>query len=190
MPFVTKIDDGAYRVMLERVHGNANPNMFLLNYDEQQLMVTDLVIVPKHFVTADLIEQRPPLRPTARRAGWIGCRIAIQGIPSTGLIRVVKSGVVQSRQSVLNQWHKTLFLRSQRDQKSKGWLVHIMRCIERIGRTEFSLDDVYGFEKKLSDAYPDNQHVKAKIRQKLQVLRDNGYLEFVGRGIYKLAVSS
>jgi Dam-replacing HTH domain len=32
--------------------------------------------------------------------------------------------------------------------------------------------------------------VRAKIRQKLQVLRDNGYLDFVGRGIYRLAGTS
>jgi hypothetical protein len=35
--------------------------------------------------------------------------------------------------------------------------------------------------------YPLNQHIKEKIRQKLQILRAHGYLEFLGRGIYRLA---
>jgi hypothetical protein len=33
---------------------------------------------------------------------------------------------------------------------------------------------------------PDNKHVKEKMRQQLQVLRDNGFLEFLDRGRYRL----
>ena len=42
------------------------------------------------------------------------------------------------------------------------------------------------FYKKL---HPDNRHVRDKIRQQLQVLRDHGYLEFVSRGSYRLRQS-
>jgi hypothetical protein len=55
-----------------------------------------------------------------------------------------------------------------------------------IERRTFSLEDVYAFEEELRAAYPGNRHVRAKIRQKLQVLRDKGFLEFVGRGQYRL----
>ena len=51
-----------------------------------------------------------------------------------------------------------------------------MRCVERIGRPEFTLDDVYAFEPHLSRLYPDNRNVRPKIRQQLQVLRDHGWL--------------
>ncbi|MCK5416035.1 hypothetical protein KAI92_01250 [Candidatus Parcubacteria bacterium] len=34
--------------------------------------------------------------------------------------------------------------------------------------------------------HPDNNHVKDKIRQQLQLLQDKGYLSFVSRGRYKL----
>ncbi|HLH96822.1 MAG TPA: hypothetical protein VKW08_17060 [Xanthobacteraceae bacterium] len=61
-----------------------------------------------------------------------------------------------------------------------------MKCVERIGRREFQLDDVYAFEGALSALYPNNRHVKQKIRQQLQVLRDKGYLDFVARGYYRL----
>jgi type II restriction enzyme len=61
-----------------------------------------------------------------------------------------------------------------------------MRCIERIGKSWFSLEEVYAFEDELRAAYPGSRHIRAKISQRMQVLRDNGYLEFLGRrGIYK-----
>lgn len=58
--------------------------------------------------------------------------------------------------------------------------------IEKIGKTEFTLDDVYKFEAKLAILHPENHHIKDKIRQQLQVLRDNHYLVFVSRGKYRL----
>lgn len=61
-----------------------------------------------------------------------------------------------------------------------------MAQIEALGRTEFTIDDAYSFVPTLSAIYPDNQHVREKIRQQLQVLRDQGWLEFVGRGRYRL----
>jgi type II restriction enzyme len=61
-----------------------------------------------------------------------------------------------------------------------------MKCVEAIGRHEFELGEVYAFETHLGALYPENRHVRQKIRQQLQVLRDHGYLEFVSRGHYRL----
>jgi type II restriction enzyme len=55
-----------------------------------------------------------------------------------------------------------------------------------LGKTEFQIDDVYADEQRLQRLYPANRHVREKIRQQLQVLRDNGYLEFLSRGNYRL----
>jgi type II restriction enzyme len=184
--FTSKIEDGAYGAMPRRLRGNANPNFFLLNYDIGQLAVTNLVIIPKHFITVEMIEERKPLSATARRAGWIGCRILLKEIPDSGRITMIRDGAVELKSAVLERWQHTLFLRKQRDLKAKGWLVHVMRCIEKLGKREFTLADVYRFESELRDAYPDNLHIRPKIRQKLQVLRDNGYLEFRGNGAYRL----
>jgi type II restriction enzyme len=60
-----------------------------------------------------------------------------------------------------------------------------MKCVEDIGKTEFDLSEVYAFETRLSGLYPMNQHVRQKIRQQLQVLRDCGFIEFLGRGHYR-----
>ena len=70
--------------------------------------------------------------------------------------------------------------------EARGWLIEVMRCVEAIGNVEFSLDDVYAFEAHLSALYPENRHVRQKIRQQLQVLRDHGYLDFLSRGYYRL----
>jgi type II restriction enzyme len=54
------------------------------------------------------------------------------------------------------------------------------------GAESFTLADMYGFEERLSAIYPGNRHVRPKIRQQLQVLRDRGWLEFLGRGRYRV----
>ena len=184
--FGTKVLDGAYRTMMARLGGSNNPNLFLLNYNGRKLAVTNLLVIPKHFFTPEVIERREPLPPTARRAGWIGCRILLQGIPHAGRIFLIRNGIAESKSEVLEKWRRTLFLREQRDADAKGWLLHVMRCIERIGKSTFSLEEVYAFEDELRSAYPGNRHVRAKICQKLQVLRDKGYLDFVDKGVYRL----
>lgn len=188
--FSAKIVDGAYPAMIRRLTGNIIPNLFLLNYDLGSLTVTNLLIVPKHFFTTDIIEERKPLPAAARRSGWVGCRILLQGIPQAGRIPIIRNGVVEPKATVIDKWKRTLFLRGQRDLHAKGWLMHVMKCIERIGKPQFSLQEVYAFEDELKAAYPGNQHIRPKIRQRMQVLRDNGYLEFLGNGIYELVQTS
>ena len=181
-----KILDGAYRTMIERLQSSNNPNFFLLNYDLGNLFVLNFLVIPKHFFIPEIIEKRKPLAITARRAGWIGCNIVLQGIPESGKIFFVKNRQVEPKEKVLNKWKRTLFLREEKEISAKGWLLDIMRSIEKLGKREFTLDDIYAFENELSRLHPDNRHIKDKIRQQLQVLRDRGYLQFAGRGNYSL----
>src|SRR3989338_7986127 len=169
-----KIVDGAYRTMIERLQSSNNPNFFLLNYNVASLEVVNFLVIPKHFFVPEIIEKRKPLAPTARRAGWIGCNILLQSIPKTGKIFFVKNKTVEPKQKVLEEWKKTLFLRDEKEVSAKGWLLDVMRSIEQIGKHEFTLDEVYRFENELSRLHPENGHVKDKIRQQLQILRDKG----------------
>ena len=109
-------------------------------------------------------------------------------IPQSGKIFFVRDGKPQPKQHVLSQWQRTLFLREE-STEARGWLIEVMKCVESIGKKEFDLDDVYRFEAQLSQLYPNNRHVKQKIRQQLQFLRDRGYLDFVSRGFYRLRIS-
>lgn len=106
------IADGAYGTMIARIQVTNNPNFFFLNYDKNNLRVRYLVVVPKHFFTAGIIEKRRRLKDSAQRAGWAGCNILISKIP-------------------------------------------------------------------------DNHHIKDKMRQQLQILRDHGLIGFVKREHYK-----
>lgn len=182
----TKILDGAYRTKMERLRSSSNPNLFILNYNLANLRVLDFFVIPKHFFVPEIIEKRKPLAASARRAGWIGSNILLQKIPQIGKIFLVKQRRVEPKEKVLAEWRKTLFLREEKEISARGWLLDVMRCVEKVGKREFTLDDVYVFEAELSTLYPENKHIKDKIRQQLQVLRDKGYLDFVSRGYYRL----
>lgn len=182
----SKIVDGAYRTMIERLQSTRNPNFFLLSYDLQSLTVLNFFVIPKHFFVPEIIEKRRQLAPTARRAGWVGCNILLNTIPETGKIFFVKNQQIEPKVKVLAKWRKTLFLREEKEVSARGWLLDIMRCIEKLGKREFALDDIYVFENELNKLHPENKHIRDKIRQQLQILRDKGYLNFVSRGYYSL----
>jgi len=183
--FGAKVADGAYVTKCERLAASNNPNLLLMNYDLKSLAVVNLLVVPKHFFVRAIIEQRKPLAPTARRAGWIGSNILLSRIPESGKIHIVQNGIIRPKELVLAEWQKTLFLRSE-SPESRGWLLDVMKCVESLGKQEFSLDEVYAFERHLGDLYPGNQNVRPKIRQQLQYLRDRGFVEFISRGYYRL----
>ena len=183
--FGTKVVDGAYRSLVARVLSDANPNFAFLSYNGADRVVRDLFVIPKQFVTPQTIEERPPLAPTARRAGWVGCNIVLRDVPDLGRVALVENGVAVHKDAVLMRWQKTLFLREV-SIDARNWLLAVMACCESIGRREFELAEVYALEGSLHDLYPGNNNVRPKIRQQLQVLRDAGYLEFLGRGRYRL----
>jgi type II restriction enzyme len=183
--FGPKVTDGAYAAKLRRLASDTNPNLVLMNYDLARFSVTDLFFVPKQFFVREIIEERPPLAATARRAGWIGSNILLREVPASGKVWFIQGGEALPRDHVLEQWRSTLFLRDQ-GATARGWLIEVMKCVEAIGQPAFTLDEVYAFEHRLAALYPGNHNVRPKIRQKLQVLRDQGWLEFTGKGRYRL----
>lgn len=181
-----KITDGAYSTMISRLKSENNPNLFLLNYDPIDYSIKNFVVIPKHFFVPRIIEKRKPLTSTARRAGWVGCNILLKEIPRTGKIFYIRDRHVESKEYVLSEWNKTLFLREEKEVVAKGWLLDIMNCIEQLNKKEFTLNEMYEFKNVLEKIHPENKHIKDKIRQQLQVLRDKGYLEFISPGKYRL----
>jgi len=177
------INDGAYDTMIKRITSDVNPNFFFLTYNKQNT-VDNFLIIPKQFFTPEIIIKRKPLSETAKRAGWIGCNIDISNISQLGKIFLVEKSKIINPILVQEAFNKTTFLR-EKSIESKGWILDILNCIEKIPSKEFSLKDVYNFEKDLRVKYPNNNHIKDKIRQQLQFLRDKGLIEFNGRGNYK-----
>ncbi len=176
------INDGAYDTMIERINSEDNPSFFFLTYSAK-LTVNNFLIIPKQFFKPDIIIKRKPLSKTAKRAGWVGCNIDLRQVPESGKVFLVKNEKVISRDKVTQQFKQTLFLRQQ-SIDSRGWTLDVWQCIDKLDN-KFSLKQVYAFADELQLKHPDNNHIPDKIRQQLQVLRDKGIIEFLGRGYYQ-----
>lgn len=177
-----KIADGAYGTMIERITSLRNPHLFVMTYSNWT--VNNLLMIPSFFFVPDIIEKRPPLKETARRAGWVGCNIEIGNVPDSGKIFIIKNGLQTDKSRVVDQYQRTLSLHTTRI-VSRGWLMDVLRCVERIPKEDFCLEEVYAFADELQMKHPDNRFVHDKIRQQLQYLRDKGFIKFTSRGHYK-----
>lgn len=176
------VNDGAYNTMIERINSDSNPSFFFLTYSAN-FSVNNFLIIPKQFFKPEIIIKRKPLSATAKRAGWVGCNIDLRQIPNSGKVFLVKDQQVITRDKVTQQFQQTLFLRQQ-SIKSRGWTLDVWQCIDRLD-DRFDLKQIYAFAGELQLKHPDNNHIPDKIRQQLQVLRDKGIIEFVGRGHYR-----
>lgn len=73
----------------------------------------------------------------------------------------------------------------------KGWNFIVFMLIKNNFKTTiFTLDDLYSYEKYFQQVYPSNFHIKDKLRQVLQNLRNKGMLLFVEKGKYQLLNTS
>lgn len=181
-----KIVDGAFNVVCSKINNNTQPNLFILNYDKDNLSVNNLFVIPKHFFHIGVIDERKPLSDKARRKGWVGCNIDISAIPKTGWIYIIKQADYLEKERVLENWQSTLFLRSINTIQQRTWILDVLNCIDSIKKEIFTLDDMYRFESVLSEKHPRNYHIKDKIRQQLQFLRNKNFIEFLGNGTYKV----
>jgi type II restriction enzyme len=180
--FGTTVPDGAFDTMIARLeqHGGG-PHLALLRYHMDILAVRDLLVVPAPFLTRDIILQRPPLGSHARRAGWIGCNIRIADVPAAGRIAVVQNGIPVPKAEVVRAVRRAAAVGGDLD--ARTWLVDTLRCVEQLGG-EFALSELYAFESELQRRHPGNRHIRPKLRQQLQRLRDAGLLTFLGDGRY------
>lgn len=183
-----RVSDGAYATMIERITSSSNPDFMFLRYSMKTMCVADFIVVPKHFFVPAIIEERPSLAPSAKRAGWKGCNILLSNIPEQGRIAIIRGGVELPRNQVIEKLNHSTTL-AKGDIQSRGWLFDVLNCVnelsDEMSSNDFTLPDIYRFEKSLSEAHQDNHNVQAKIRQQLQMLRDAGYIEFLGHGKYR-----
>lgn len=179
-----KVADGAYETMIERIMSNQNPDFFFMNYSKATLTVKDFILIPKYFFMPEVIEKRKPLAPTARRAGWVGCNILLGKIPEQGKIFIISNGVLSPQQQVIKSVSKSSQLEVS-NIRHRGWLMDVLNCVNSIETNLFTLNEIYAFEKKLQEKHQMNRHIKAKIRQQLQILRDKGFVKFLGHGRYE-----
>lgn len=182
--FGNRIADSGYQAMMAAILEERTPNLIALEYSSA-FQVTNLFVVPRFFITEGIIEKRPPLGPTARRAGWVGCNILLHRVPEHGRISVVRNGVECTRNEVRDRFRRASSL-LRLSLPERGWTVDVLKALSQLPHKEFNLDQAYDFERQLADLHPKNRNIRPKIRQQLQVLRDLGFLEFLGSGRYRL----
>ncbi len=184
-PFGGRIVDAAYSRMAEAVRANRTPNLLALHYSPHDWKVQDLVLIPRFAFTQSFIERRKPLGPQARRAGWVGCNLVLANVPPDARIPVVEGGVVATPASVRRQYDRLRPL-ANLSHETRGWTLDVLNIVQSLGKDEFSLADVYQHADALARLHPANRHVRDKIRQQLQCLRDLGLVEFVAPGRYRV----
>ncbi len=185
---VTTVPDAAYDAMMAAVRSDTAPSLLVLQYTAAWL-VWNLLLVPHFFLTPSAIKKRPPLAAGARRAGWVGCNISLANIPADGKIMVVTDGAVVQPTEVRKRFQSVKPVASL-DVSLRGWTLDVLNIVRGLAKERFTLDEVYASAPVLAELHPENRHVRAKIRQQLQMLRDLGFLAFEGRGVYRLLTSS
>jgi len=183
-PFGRKVLDSAWRPMNAAVSAGRAPGFFFLQYADSW-RVSRFFVVPGHFVTPMVVERRTPLRETARRAGWIGCNLLLERIADAAKIPVVERNRIHPASEVRERWRQFAFVRGVHPE-GRGWIGDVLSCVQRLGETEFTLDEMYAFAAELGERHPKNKNVKPKIRQQLQILRKNNVIGFLGRGRYRM----
>ncbi|MCF7529947.1 DpnI domain-containing protein [Neisseria lisongii] len=177
----TNVADGAYHTMIQRIQSDSNPNFFFLAYDRNHYSIKQLILVPKHFITTEMIIPRN--KGIKGRPDYIMCSMNLSTLPESGKILLIDQDKVVEPSKVLQKWQDMLFLRKQKSEQ-KGWLLAILKCLDQLPE-QFTLAQIYKFETQLATQFPNNRHIKDKIRQQLQVLRDQGLLEFSSCGQYR-----
>jgi type II restriction enzyme len=184
-PLGTRIVDAAYSEMKRAIIEDRTPNLFVLHYDLDTWAVRTVLLVPHFAFALSAVERRKPLAPTARRAGWVGCNILLDKIPVHARISIVNEGTPQTSQQVRASYNRLRPLEKLQVEK-RGWTLNVLQVVQSLGKLEFTLADVYAHADALAKLHPNNRHVRDKIRQQLQVLRDLGLLDFLTPGSYKL----
>jgi type II restriction enzyme len=184
-PVGSRILDAAYSEMKRAILEDRTPNLFVLHYDLDRWAVRTVLLIPHFAFAVSALEKRPPLASTARRAGWVGCNILLDKIPMHARISVVSEGSTHTRREVRDSYNRLRPLEKLQVEK-RGWTLDVLQVVQSLGKMDFTLADVYARADALARLHPHNLHVRDKIRQQLQVLRDMRLLKFLAPGHYRL----
>jgi type II restriction enzyme len=171
--------------MHRAITADQTPNMFFLHYKLPQLTVESVLLIPRFAFSMSCVEKRPPLSSKAVRAGYVGCYFVLDRIPPGARIPIVRNARPVDSSQVRRAYDKIRSLETIKVEK-RGWTLDVLQVVQSLGKVHFTLADVYAHADALAKLHPNNAHVRDKIRQQLQVLRDLGLLQFPGPGSYRL----
>lgn len=185
------LQNAAYAPKVRAIQERRMPDYALLAYDKASWKVTDLHFIPGHFLSLDVIEKRKALADDKERPRWVGANVHLWMLPRDAWVPVIEAGVPLPRSKVLRAYERTKPLKRLSAERL-GWTVDVLRHVRHLAPVRgltFTLQDLYASaETTLSARHPENAHVREKIRQQMQVLRDMGLVEFIPgqRGRYRM----
>ena len=180
-----KLIGSEYYTFIKALENKSIPNFLIMEYaiDKNGFSSKEVIFIPKVFITEEIIEKRKPLSESARRAGWTGYNLLFESIPSYGKLYLVKDSKVESKEQILEKSHKILNLYDL-DSKKVRWKIEILKILDSVDSI-FTLQQIYEEEIELQKLFPYNNHIRDKIRQQLQFIRDDGVIVFHGNGKYE-----
>lgn len=184
-PIAARIVDAGYDQMCRAIREDRTPNLLVMHYDLAAWRVLNLILIPRFAFSETAVEKRKPLSAGARRAGWIGCNILLSRIPDEARLHVIENGR-PAPPSAVRKGYKRIKPLAAIEPQRRGWTLDTFAAIRSLGKESFTLDEAYSLEPRLAELHPGNKHVRDKIRQQLQVLRDAGLIIFRGKGTYHL----
>ena len=185
--FGDNINDGAYKAMMDSIKNDRTPNFYFLQYELSDWSIRNLLLIPHFAFPPSAIIKRKPLAPTARRAGWVGCNIALNRIPIEARILVINEKRIIPEKEVRENYRRVKPLK-ELSVAERGWTLDVLTAVRSLGKIEFANQDLYELAPHFEKLYPGNRHVRDKIRQQLQNLRNMGLLEHVAPGRWRRAV--
>lgn len=178
------VQDGGYDSMMREILGKNLPALMLLQYTPEWRVQRLLAIHPT-FMTPKIVRRRktPHTRPRSEKKYWM-CNLDLSIVPPDAKI-VVVDGAVRPKATVREEFQRLNRFKELKAEE-RGWTGLVLAKIRKLEKIHFTSKDLYALEGEMHAVYPENSHIKDKIRQQLQVLRDLGYLEFVRRGEYRM----
>ncbi len=184
-PIGRKIRDAGFNAMIRAIREDHTPNLVVMHYEKPQWMVRNLVLVPHFAFPESAIEKCAPLSDTHPRHGHVLCNIVLEQIPNAAKIPLIINGTISSPMKVREHFQRLQPLKKFRAKK-RSWPLDVLRAVQSLGKKQFTNDDVYVFEQEFEQLHPDNRHIRDKIRQQLQKLRDRGFLTQTEQGVWSL----
>jgi type II restriction enzyme len=181
--FPNRIIGAEYYTTIRSLELGAFPSLILLHYSLREKEVKDGLFIHRLSFNRNNIVRRKALSQLAIRNNWVGSEIILDAVPDLGKIPMISDSEILPKEEVMYRWAAVESI-LKGDLERRSWIGDMLLVIDRLPST-FSLEDAYSFQHFFERNHPGNRHIKEKIRQQLQILRDRGYLRFVGRGRYQ-----
>jgi type II restriction enzyme len=125
------ITDGAYAAMMNAIRHDETPNFYFMHYDLASWSIKNLLLIPSFAFPPSAIIKRAPLSSTARRAGWVGCNIALSRIPIEARIAIVTESSISPESNVREKFRRVKPLK-EISVTQRGWTLDVLNAIRRL----------------------------------------------------------